>query len=182
MLDKIFQAIDKKSQEEIEKVLKEKEAAILAMEKEHRQELKKRKEKEKALLQKQAEEEIEEFKQKKNLRVSFRLQEEKNKLRQQVYERALKKAAEIEEPKFEKLIKGLLRFVPPALLGKVAAGRKTAAVLRRITGNAAVEESLEGEGFIIQSQDLDIDLRLSQVLKQNREETDPQIIKILFAS
>ncbi len=182
MLDNIFQAIDKRADEEIQKILQEKEKALLDLEKKHRASFQSRRESEKKFLKEQTEKEIEEFKQKKDLDINFKLQEEKQKTIKKVYEKAAKTISELKDRKFEGLIKKLARLLPEKLNGEIRAGRRTASVLEKILAerNVLIKDDLKEEGFIVHSDTLEIDMRIPQLLKELEEKINPEVVKILF--
>lgn len=182
MLERILQSIDGKAQDEIAKLLAEKERAICNLEKQHQKDLEEKREKALEGLKNRAQAEIEEFKQKTCLAVKFKLQEEKNRIVKNVYERAKEEVAQLSDERFEKVIRSFLVFFPKALEGKVLAGERTAQLLRRspLKRNFALGDTLPEEGFILKTKELEIDARVSQMLNQNREKTDPEVMKILF--
>jgi len=182
MLDNILSIIDEKSQQEIDKVLKQNKDAIFALESEAQKNLQEKEEKEKKALSRKIKAEIEEFRQKNQLQVSFELQAERNRMVKAVYSAAEKKVIDVSDDGFKKIIKGFLAFIPKSLEGKISAGVKTANVLKGMSLKYEILDNLKEEGFVFHSQnkDMEIDLRISQVLKQNREQTDPEVISILF--
>lgn len=178
-----MQSIEGKAQDEIAKLLAEKERGIFELETEHHKDLNAKEEKALQDLKNRIQSEIEEFKQKTCLAARFKLQEERNRIVKNVYEKAKEEVSQLSDEKFEKVIKGFLGFLPEALEGKVFAGERTAQLLRHLPlkRKFALGDTLPEEGFVFHSEDMDIDLRVSQVLKQNREQTDPEIIRILFS-
>ena len=113
---------------------------------------------------------------------SIKIQDEKNRLVKDVYEKAQKKIASLEDTDFKKLITHLAFFVPKNKQGHIVAGEKTAKALKEIVGKEIkIENSLSEEGFIFKSSDVEIDLKISQVAFQLQEVVNPELIKILFA-
>jgi len=182
VLKNIFQIIDKKVEEEIKRILKEKEGVLLDLEKKHKEEYKQRGKIEKETFEKKIKEEIKGFKQKQELEVNFHVQKEKSKLMKKVYEEAKEGLARLPNEHFENLIKKMLSHIPQGLNGEIVAGKKTANVLKKmLTENGfVIKNDLKEEGFIFKSSALEIDMRFSQILGQLREKIDPEIIKILF--
>lgn len=182
MLENIFQIIDKKVEEEIKRIIKEKERVLLDLEKKHKEEYEQRKKTEKETFEKKIKEEIKEFKQKQELEVNFHVQRERNEVMKKVYEEVKEGLSSLPNEHFENLIKKMLSHIPQGLDGKIVAGRKTADVLRKILtrSDLVIKNDLKEEGFIFKSSALEIDVRFSQILVQLREKIDPEIIKILF--
>lgn len=182
MLKNIFQTIDKKVEEEIKRILGEKERVLLDLEKKYKEECEQRKKTEREAFKEKIQEELGEIKQKKELEINFQIQRERNRVMEKVYEGAKEELAHLPDEYFENLIKRMLNSIPQGLNGEIVAGRKTANALRRILGesNFVVRDDLEEEGFIFKSSTLEIDMRFSQVLSQLQEKTDPEVTKILF--
>lgn len=181
MLQKILEAIEKKAEAEIEKILKQKEETLLDLEEQCQKEISERKTEFKELFQKKARQEIEEFKQAECLKAAFKQREEKNGFISKVYEGALQKVENLTEPDFNKVIKGLLCFLPKAVEGEIIAGQRTANVLRRtLAEKIPVKEGLSEEGFLLRTSEMEMDLRISQILEVLKERIGPNLIKILF--
>lgn len=182
MLDNILKAIDEKAKQEIDKLLKQKKEAIFALESEHQKALQEKQEREKSELVSKVKAEIEEFRQRKQQEASFRLQAERNKMVEAVYRLAEEKTAGLSDGDFKAVVKRLLEHLPEGVEGEISAGKRTAAVLGKMFSlPCLVRHDLPEEGLVFRSRDMEIDLRISQVLKQNREKTDPEVIKILFS-
>ena len=183
MLEKIFQTIEKKSADEAAKIIKEKDAAILALEQDYQKEAGRKRDGAKAALQKKGEDDIEELKQRKGQELSFLLQAEKNKIIASAYSAGQEAFAGISDDDFEKWAKALSVSLSALKAGDISAGKRTAKALKRILHNRdfTIKEELEEEGFIFRSDVLEIDARLSQLLKEQKEKTEPLLAKILFS-
>jgi len=178
MLDNILKNIDVKAKKEVENILKEKEEKILALETEHKKNLSDKQLEKKGDVASRLKAELEEFRQEAQQDANFRLQDERNKIVEAVYSASQDKIAELSDSDFKKVIKGLLAFVPKGFKGSISAGKRTAGLLK---GAGVVKSDLGEEGFILKGADVEIDLSISQVLKQNREKTDTEVVKILFS-
>lgn len=183
MIDTILKTIDNKARQEIDSIIKENKEAIFALESEHQKNLQDKREKEKKELRNRVQAEIEEFRQKEQQKADFRLQAERNKIVEAVYKAAKKIITELSTSDFKAVVKTLLNCLPEGIEGEISAGKRTAEVLQGMFSlNCLVKGDLDEEGIIFKSKDIEVDLRISQVLKQNREKTDPEIIQILFNS
>lgn len=183
MLDNILKTIDDKAKQEIAGINKEKAEAVLVLEKEHKENLANRNEEKKKELAQRIQAEIEEFKQQEQQEAGFGLQTTRNKTVEAVYSRAQKAVAELSDKEFGAVVKRLLSYLPEGIEGEISAGKRTAATLNSMFSlKCSVKSDLDEEGIVFRSKDMEVDLRISQALKQNREETDPEVIKILFAS
>ena len=181
MLDNILKTIDNKAEQEIDSINKEKDECILALAMEHKKNLASRHEEKKNELASKIRAEIEEFRQTKQQEASFRFQAERNKVVEAVYSSSKDKVSELNDDDFKKVIKGLLSYIPKGLEGELSCGKRTAGLLRQVSlVGVSVKDDLEEEGFMLCGKDVEIDLRISQMLKQNRETTDPQVINLLF--
>ncbi|NQU83053.1 MAG: hypothetical protein HQ539_03840 [Parcubacteria group bacterium] len=183
MLNNILKTIDDKAKQEIDTILKEKERMFLALEKEHQENIQSRHEEKKAELVSKTRVEIEEFRQIEQQKFSFRLQEVRNKIVKDVYGSAEKAINELSDSEFKTVLKHLLNYLPEGIEGEISAGGRTAKVLQSMFSlKCLVKSDLDEEGIVFRSKDMEVDLRISQVLKHNREATDPEVIKVLFAS
>jgi len=100
-----------------------------------------------------------------------------------VYTSAKDKLTSLNDKEFASVISTLLKNVPKGLEGAISAGERTASILKKSSlGGCVIKNELKEEGFIFVGKEMEIDFRISQVLKQNQEETDPEIIRILFNS
>ncbi len=182
MINDILKTIDEKATEEIEKILQKKEELILALEKEYDLSIKAKEQEQRSLALKKVAKEIEDFEKMLQIKLNFKIQDEKNRLVKDVYKKAQEKIASLEDVDFKKLITHLASFVPKNKQGNIAAGEKTAKVLKgTIEREIKMEDTLDEEGFIFESSDVEIDLRISQVASQLQEVVNPELIKILFA-
>ena len=175
MVQEILKNIDLKVQAELEKISQEKNKAILGLEKNFEKEKQQKREKAKQELEKKAKNEIAEFLQQKRTELKFAVLKEKNKIISQAYQKAVRKISELKDQEFEKWIKSL---VPKNVLGKIQAGKRTANVLKFL--DLQIENDLKEEGFLVISDELDLDFRVSQVLERLKQEQEPEIIKLLF--
>lgn len=178
MLDNILKNIDAKAKQTVENILKDTEEKILALEAKHKKNLSDKYAEKKSDLASKVHAEIEEFRQQTQQNAGFRLQDERNKIVEAVYRSSKDKIVELNDSDFKKIINGLLTFVPKGFKGSISAGKRTARLLKEA---GTVKSDLEDEGFILKGADVEIDLSVSQVLKQNREKTDTEVIKILFS-
>jgi len=182
MVNDILKAIDKKAESQIEEILCENKKAILALEKESNLKAKKKQEEQREEALKKAAKEIEEFEKLLRLKFNFKAQEEKNKLINEVYNKAQEKISCLDDFEFKKLIKQLTLYLPKNKKGRIKAGERTAKFLQGLIENdeIKVENVLKEEGFVFVSHDIEIDLRISQIVFQMQETANPQLIKILF--
>ncbi|OIO49127.1 hypothetical protein COZ78_02145 [bacterium (Candidatus Gribaldobacteria) CG_4_8_14_3_um_filter_42_11] len=182
MIDDILKAIDEKAEEQIAKILKEKEESFLALENDYDLATRKKQREQRDLALKRTTKEIEDFEKMLQIRLNFKMQEEKNRLIKEIYHEAEEKVTCLGETEFKKLIKYLASYLPHGKKGHISAGEKTAKVLRSfVDSEIRVENDLNEEGFIFKSHDVEIDLRISQAFSQLREAVNPELIKILFS-
>lgn len=182
MLEVLFQAIDKKAQLEIDKIQEEQEEAILGLSRDYDKELDRNYQKAKdALLQKNKQETMEAQK-KLELRTRFAIQQAKRQILEEIYQAALLKIDKLNDDGFRKVVKRMVKILPAELVGQVKSGKRTAPILRSLLSGhqLAVKDDLSEEGFVVITPNLEIDLRFFQVLNQNREKTDPEVLRILF--
>ena len=90
-MDNILKAIDKKAEEEIVKILQEKEEALLRLEEEYFQKIEVEQKKQKKEIESRATKEIEEFEKSWQIKLNFQVQEMKNEIIKEVYEKARRK-------------------------------------------------------------------------------------------
>ena len=173
MVQEILKNIEQKAEEQLLRINKEKEQAFLALEKKYKQMQKEQKEKNLVKFKQKIETEIQEFSQKKKLELEFAVLREKNKIIQDLYKEAEKKIAK------ENLNKLIVSLFPKNIEGRIRAGRKTAQILRQITDKEVVDD-LEEEGFFIVGENVDLDFRVSEILKQSKQDHMPELIKLLF--
>lgn len=183
MLENILKTIDKKTKEEIAKILKDKETAILELENNYLQEIEKRKREEKNLIESQMKQGLEEFTKNQELGLNFKIQTEKNRILKNIYQKAQERIVNLGDNDYKSLIKKLVDYLPKNKKGELIAGKKTAVFLKNIlkSGDIVVRQDLEEEGFIFKSPEMEIDMRFSQMLEQNQEKTNPELVKILFS-
>ncbi|MDD4990090.1 MAG: hypothetical protein PHW31_02160 [Candidatus Pacebacteria bacterium] len=182
MVDNILRAIDEKAEEQIAKILQEKEEAILTLQQQHNLAVKAKLKEQKEVALKEAAKEIEDFEKILQLKLNFKIQEGKNQLVKEAYEKAKEKITIIDGESFKKLIKHLAGYLPEKKKGHIEAGEKTAKVLKGfLASEVAVESNLDEEGFIFKSHDVEIDLRISQIFLHFQETTNPELVKILFS-
>lgn len=183
MMDHILKTIDKKAEEEIAKILKEKEETILRLEKEYSRRIEAKRKEQKEEAETMAKKEVEEFEKAKQVELNFQIQEKKNEIIKEVYEKARREIAEIGDGEMEKLISRLARLLPARAKGQIEADKKTAGFLKRIfsANDARITPSLEEEGFVFKSEDVEIDMRFSQALSELREDANPGLVRMLFS-
>lgn len=181
MVNDILKAIDEKAKEQIVKILQEKEAALLVLEKEYGLAIKAKQKEQNEQEQKMAAKEVEDFEKMLQTRLNFKVQEEKGNIVKEIYEKAQENIANLNEAEFKKLIKHLASYLPQNKKGHIEAGEETAKVLHGFVDNdIKVENSLKEEGFIFKSHDVEIDVRISQVFLQLQQTANPELIKMLF--
>ncbi|KPJ55148.1 hypothetical protein AMJ47_01370 [Parcubacteria bacterium DG_72] len=173
MVQEILKNIEQKVEEQLLRIDKEKEKAVLALEKKYEQMQKEQKEKNLAEFKQKIESEIQEFSQKKKLELEFAVLEQKNNIIDNLYNEAGKKIA---GENLNKLINSLF---PKDVEGRIKAGRKTAKILKQITDKEV--DDLEEEGFLIIGENVDLDFRISEILKQAKQDQKPELIKLIFS-
>lgn len=182
MLENILKTIDDKARQEIDSINKETADAVLALEKEHKENMVKRHEEKKGELASKTQAEIEEFRQQEQQKAGFLFQTARNKTVEAVYSSAEKAVIELSDSDFKAVVKHLLNYLPEGIEGEISAGKRTAQIINSMFSlKCLVKSDLDEEGIVFKSKDMEVDLRISQVLKQNREETDPQVINLLFS-
>lgn len=183
MLDKIFQSIDQKVKKEIENILQDKEEKILAMEKKHILQLEEKKQSERAAMEKKMGREVVEARKKFEQEFNFQSQTAKSQILERVYQSAAERFNLLNEAKLRTVIGKMVKVLPCDNQAILKAGPKTAKILSEKFkgGPEKIKGDLKEEGFIFVSPTLEIDMRFSQVLQQNREKTDPEILEILFS-
>ena len=182
MINNILKTIDEKAEEEVAKILQKKEEALLVLEKEYSLLIKLRQEEQKSLALKAVAKEIEDFEKRLQVKLNFKIQEEKNGLVQEIYQKTKESISNLDSVDFKKFLKHLVSYLPKDKKGHIEAGEKTTKALRGLVDDEIkIDSSLKEEGFIFVSRDVEIDLRISQVVFQLQEIANPELIKILFA-
>lgn len=182
MIDDILKAIDEKAEEQIAKILKEKEVSLLALENDYGLAIKEKQKEQRDLAFKKVDKEIEDFEKMLQIRLNFKMQEEKNRLIKEIYNEAQEKISCFDETEFKKLVKYLTSFLPHGKKGHISAGERTAKILKGfMDSEIKVESALSEEGFIFKSHDIEIDCRISQAFSGLQETANPELIKMLFA-
>ncbi len=182
-MEKILKAIEEKAEEEIEKISQEKERVILELEKEYLKKTAEKQKEQKGQAESQIAKEIEEFEKSWQVKLNFKTQEEKNKIIEAVYEKARQKLSELGDAELKKIIKYLVDFLPKHKKGLIEAGSKTAKILQDVIvdNDIKINSGLEEEGFVFKSQDVEVDMRLSQIIFQLQELANPELVKMLFS-
>lgn len=182
MLEQIFKSIDEKVASEIE-IIKQDQAAKMAQLEEaytvklgvKKEKLLRDKEEQRALLLREAERQQEED-------CSFKIQAFKRESLSAVYQEALKKLGALDQAPYRQIIKRLRQGLPQGMSGEIKASSKAASALKELADpNVAIKIDLAEEGFVFVSPILEIDMRFSQLIEQEREKTDPLILNFLFA-
>jgi len=183
MLEAIFQGIDEKVKLEIDKIQEEQEEAVLILSRDYDKEREQKYQKTKDTLLRRSEREMTEAQKKLELRGRFEIQRTKRQILEEVYQAALLKINKADEDDFRKSVEKIVEALPIKLVGKAKAGKRTAPILRALLSGRqlTVDDDLAEEGFVVITANLEIDLRFSQILNQNREKTDPEALKILFS-
>lgn len=183
MLEALFRAIDKKAQLEIDKIQEEQEEAILALSKNYNKECEQKYYKAKDVLFQRIERETTEAQKKLELQNKFVIEQAKRQILEETYRTALLKIDKLNDDGFRKVVERMVKILPAELIGQVKSGKRTAPILRSLLSGhrLAVKDDLSEEGFVVITPNLEIDLRFSQALNQNREKTDPEVFRILFA-
>ena len=174
MVQEILKNIEQKAEEQFLRINKEKEKALLALEQKYKKIQKEQKEKSLVNFKQKIEAEVQELSQKKKLELEFAVLREKNKIIQELYKEAGKK---ITGENFKELIVSLF---PKNIEGRIRAGKKTAQILRQIT-DKEITDDLEEEGFFIIGENVDLDFRISEIIKQLEQEQKPELIKLIFS-
>ncbi len=182
MLEAIFQGIDEKVKLEIDKIQEDQEEAILALGRDYDKEREQKYQKTKDTLLQKNERETTEAQKRLELRARFEIQRAKRQILEEAYQAALLKINKLDEDDFRKLVERIVKALPFELTGKIKAGQRTAPILRALLAGRQlfVDDDLTEEGFLVITAGMEIDLRFSQILNQNREKTDPEILKVLF--
>ncbi|MBU3942823.1 hypothetical protein KKA24_02465, partial [Patescibacteria group bacterium] len=173
--------IDQKKEVEIKKIESEKEVKILALKERALKEIAKKKAEVLSILNKEKSGQISEFLQKEETKLDFIIQEEKNKIIEEVWNRAEERISQMPEDSFRDIINFLIKFVPKEMEGEIRASERTAKILGKSFEKFEIKADLKEEGFLVKTKNLDLDFRIKEVLKQMKEDLNPQIIKILFA-
>ena len=177
MVKKVLEYIEERAEKEIKELLKEKEEVLLMLEKGFEKDSLVKKKEEKEVFEKEILLKIETFKQKKELEERFEIQKKKSEIMKGVYRKAIKEVSEFREEEIEKVINILIDRIPQN--SEIIAGKKTASVLRK--NNIASKEELNEEVFVTRKGSCEIDFRISRIIEENKEETDSEIVKILFS-
>lgn len=183
MIQEILKKIDQKKDQEIDNISSQRKEKIAALKERAKKEVEERKEKILFNLDKEMLAEIAGFLQKKDTEVDFALQKEKNIIIEEVWEKVEERINKMPDESFSKIIIFLIKFIPKDIEGEVLSSKKVAAILKKHLkrSNLKIKDNLKEEGFLIKSKNLDLDFRISEVLKQMKEEYNPKIIKILFS-
>ncbi|MDD5738829.1 MAG: hypothetical protein PHY72_02815 [Candidatus Pacebacteria bacterium] len=182
MVNDILKSIEEKAESQIQEILKKNKEDVLVLEKEYNLAVGKKQEEQKEMALRKAAKEIEEFEKNLQTELNFKMQEEKNKLIKDIYRKAQEKVSSLNDAEFKKLIKHMALFLPKDKKGHIKAGERTAKALEGIVDKEVkVENALKEEGFMFVSHDIEIDLRISQLIFQLQETANPELIKMLFA-
>lgn len=181
-MDKILKVIEEKAENRMVEISKEKERAVLIMEKEYSLAIKEKKEKQRGEALKEAAKEIEDFEKSLRLKINFKAQEQKNQILEQVYRLAEEKISNLPDEEFKKIVEYLNSCISQKTNGIFKAGPRTAKFLKEISENKKIDvkAELEKEGFVFISNDMEVDLTISGVLSQLKETANPELIKTLF--
>jgi len=174
MVQEILKNIDQKVDQELSKIKSEKEKAILELEEKYRKQIEEQKQISLKEFEQKTKAQIEEFSQKKKTELEFILLQEKNKIIKEAYEEAEKRIISLSDEELKKWIKS---YLPEKVEGKIRAGKRTTAILKKMVDNE-IEEGPE-EGFLIINDEIELDFRVSETLKQLKEKQGPEIIKTL---
>ena len=182
MLEDILQSIEKKAREEVEKIEQERVKTLQDIEYDFSQRIKQGKEQNKRALLEQNEKDVLETERNCELKYRFTLGQAKKDALDEASQQALLKINALPEEDFQKIVFALIDFLPDGFQGKIIAGKRTTLVLKDKAKamSLGLSDGLEEEGFAAVSPLMEFDARLSQVLEQNREKTDPELLKILF--
>lgn len=174
MVEEILENINQKVNQELSKIKSEKEMAVLELEKKYEKETEKQKQASLKEFKEKVESEIQEFSEKKRTETDFVILQEKNKIIGEAYEKAVEKIFSLPAKELEKWIKS---YLPEKVEGKIIAGEKTMTVLKKIVNNK-IEKGSE-EGFLIVNDEIELDFRISEILKQLKEKQGPEVNKRL---
>jgi len=180
MIQEILKNIDRKRDQEIEKINQEKEQSLLSLKEKAKKQIALKKQEALLALNKEKSRKVSEFLQEKNTEIDFVFQNEKNKIIQEVWDRVEEKINKMPNDSFEKIIDFLIKFIPTNIEGEIKASGKTAKILKGSLKNFEIKDNLKEEGFLVKTKNLDLDFRIKEVLKEMRENLNPKIIKILF--
>lgn len=180
MINEILKTIDRKKEDEINKIESDRKARILALKEKAKEAMIKKKSEALLILNKKKSNQISEFLQKEETNLDFIFQKEKNKIIEEVWDRVEEKIKKMPDNSFEKIIDFLIKIIPTNIEGEIKASERTAKILKRSLKNFKIQDDLKEEGFWIKNKDLELDFRIKEVLKQMREDLNPEIIKILF--
>ncbi len=170
MVQEILKNIEQKAEEQLLKIKEDKNKALLALEEKYRKLQEEQKEKNKAKFLQKIESEIQEFSQRKNLELEFTVLKKKNEIMKKLYKEAEKRID----------IDKLVSLLPKDVEGRIKAGKKTAQALKRVT-DREITDDLEEEGFLIIGENVDLDFRVSEILKQLEQEQKPELTKLIFS-
>jgi len=182
MIEDILRAIDEKAQSEIDKIQEEQEGAILALNKDYNKERERNYQRAKEGLLQKNKREIMEAQKMLELQTRFTIQRAKCQILEEVYQAALLKIDKLDDKVFWRLVGQMVKALPVGLAGQVKADKRTASILPSLLSGRqlTVKDDLSEDGFVVITPKLEIDLRFSQILNQNREKTDPEVLRILF--
>lgn len=180
MLEKILHSIEEASQAEISEIVKTKDKAILAQEESFQEKIKAAREEIQEKAQEDSRIALEEFSQKKKVEKEFAWQNAKNEVISQAYQTAMREIEKSTE-KLEKIIVALIKDMPQ-IKGVFRAGEKTKAILEKHNKSVLwqITGGLKQEGFIFQSDNLEINSTLDQLGLEAKDRTIAEVINILF--
>ena len=177
MLENVLKTIAERSEAEKQEILLAKEFDLKKLEGEFKKDLQVKKTRQEALLKKNTELEIQEVLKKKELSTRFILEKKKKELIDSVYQAVKNKIFESNDKDFTSLIEFFLENTPKQG-GVFRAGKRTSEILKK--KGCIVKEIVKQEGFVFESEKLDIDCTLEQFILRQIECFDPKIIEILF--
>lgn len=170
MVQEILKNIEQKVKEQLLKIKEDKNRQLLALEEKYRKLQGDQKQRSLARFKQKIESEIQEFSQKRNLELEFAVLRKKNEIVQKLYKEAEKRID------IDKLVVSLF---PKDIDGKIRAGKRTAEILKQVT-DKEITDDLEEEGFLIIGENVDLDFRVSEILKQKEQEQKPELAKLIF--
>jgi len=180
MVQEILKNIDQKRDQEIGRINQEKEQALLILRDETKKQIVLKKQEALLVLNDEKSKRVSEFLQAKNTEIGFVLQSEKNKIIQEVWDQVEEEINKMPRAEFEKIIKFLIGSIPKNLEGEIQSSKRAVGILKKSLKKIKVKDGLKEEGFFVKTKNLDLDFRISEVLKQMKENLNPEIIKILF--
>jgi len=183
-LKHILNTIELKTQEQIDKILKQTEEKKQAILQEAQAEAQKIKEQAKQELKQKAQEKIVKAKRQADVLVKNKILFKKKEILDDVFAKAADKLSK-QEDKLNLLYKKLIAGLPKHKNGQILTSTAAAPLIQELTKQAGlnypIKTGLQDYGFKFISPSIEVDNRLSRLIEEVRDQAEIEAAKLLFA-